>query len=350
MIREDHGNLLRAEVDALVNTVNTVGVMGKGIALQFKRAYPEMFRAYERAAKSGELQLGEMFVWETGVLDGPRLVINFPTKGHWRSPSRIADIENGLRDLVDVIERYQVRSIAVPPLGCGHGGLNWDEVAPLIWRALGPISDTVDVLVYPPDGAPPAADMIDRTPRPRMSSARAAVVKLLRAYENSSLRGTTPIEVQKLAYFLQLAGENLRLDFTKGAYGPYADSLRKTLREIEGHFITGFGDGSAKVLEAEPLYVIEQAADQADAILADDSTTAERVDRVIALTEGFTSMYGLELLATAHWAATHCDPPTQAEITRVVQSWNERKSRIFTPEHIGAALAQLDEQGWLSVS
>ncbi|GAB4587633.1 macro domain-containing protein [Nocardia sp. IFM 10818] len=150
MIREEHGDLLRAEADALVNPVNTVGVMGKGLALQFKRAYPEMFRAYERAAKSGQVRVGEMFAWETGVPDGPRFIVNFPTKRHWRSASRLSDIEAGLADMVAVIEKLGIRSIAVPPLGCGLGGLDWGEVAPLIERALGPVADTVDVLVYPP--------------------------------------------------------------------------------------------------------------------------------------------------------------------------------------------------------
>lgn len=350
MIREEHGNLLRADVDALVNTVNTVGVMGKGIALQFKRAYPQMFDAYERAAKSGLVRVGEMFVWETGMLEGPRFIINFPTKRHWRSPSQLPDIDAGLHDLVDVIVKNSIRSIAVPPLGCGNGGLDWREVAPLIWRSLGPIADTVDVLVYPPEGAPPAADMINRTARPRMTSARAAVLKILRAYENSSMGGATPLEVQKLVYFLQLSGANLRLEFAKGSYGPYADNLRKTLREIEGHFVTGFGDGSARALEAEPLYVLPEAVAEADELLADDSTTTARVDRVIALTEGFSSMYGLELLATVHWAAAQGDSLDPEEITRLVQGWNERKGRIFTSEHIAVALAQLSEQGWLAAS
>ncbi len=181
MIREAHGNLLRADVEALVNTVNTVGVMGKGIALQFRRAYPEMFLAYERATKFGDVRIGEMFVWETGALDGPRFIVNFPTKRHWRSSSRLPDIEAGLTDLVTTIKKHGIRSIAIPPLGCGHGGLQWHDVAPLIWESLEPLARSVDILVYPPEGAPPAADMITRTARPRMTTTRAAVIKLLRS-------------------------------------------------------------------------------------------------------------------------------------------------------------------------
>lgn len=124
MIQEAHGNLLDAEADALVNTVNTVGVMGKGIALQFKRAFPENYKAYKRACDQGAVELGQMFIWDAGALagDGPRYVINFPTKKHWRSKSKLSDIRAGLDDLVRQLKDLSINSVAVPPLGCGHGG------------------------------------------------------------------------------------------------------------------------------------------------------------------------------------------------------------------------------------
>lgn len=158
MITEAEGNLLDAPVDALVNTVNTVGVMGKGIALQFKRAYPVMFKEYAAAAKRGDLAIGRMHTWRTGQLSGPTIIINFPTKRHWRGSSKLADIEAGLDDLVDVVRREGVGSIAVPPLGCGQGGLDWAVVEPLIRSKLAQLGD-VDVRLYPPAGPPPAADM-----------------------------------------------------------------------------------------------------------------------------------------------------------------------------------------------
>jgi O-acetyl-ADP-ribose deacetylase (regulator of RNase III) len=349
MIREQHGNLLRSDADALVNTVNTVGVMGKGIALQFRRTYPAMFNAYESAAKNGDIRIGEMFVWETGALSGPRFIINFPTKRHWRAPSRIEDIESGLVDLVAVIKKYDIMSIAIPPLGCGNGGLPWDDVAPRILQALRPLADAVDIHIYPPQGAPAAADMVNRTKEPRMTAARAAIVKLLQTYQSISAHGTTLVEAQKLAYFLQQAGEDLRLDFVKGRYGPYADNLRKTLSQIEGHFITGFGDGSAKTLDAEPLFVIPEAGAAADAVLTRTDTTTRRVARVIALTEGFDSMYGMELLATVHWVAAHDPSPQHETIAAAVQSWNDRKGRLFTNQHVAEALARLHDQEWLPV-
>jgi O-acetyl-ADP-ribose deacetylase (regulator of RNase III) len=124
------GNLLEADVDALVNTVNTKGVMGKGIALQFRRAFPENYEAYRAACDAGEVRLGRMFVFLTGRLERPRVIINFPTKGHWKSRSRLTDVEAGLHDLRRVLVEYGVDSVALPPLGCGLGGLRWAEVRP----------------------------------------------------------------------------------------------------------------------------------------------------------------------------------------------------------------------------
>src|SRR5690349_8544281 len=125
MIEHKAGDLLRADVEALVNTVNTVGIMGKGVALQFRQAYPDNYAAYRKACTHGEVQIGKMFVFATGYLTNPRLIINFPTKRDWRSKSRLEDIEAGLIDLVAVVRSERITSIAIPPLGCGNGGLQW---------------------------------------------------------------------------------------------------------------------------------------------------------------------------------------------------------------------------------
>lgn len=156
MMTEVHGNLLEADVEALVNAVNTVGVMGKGIALQFRRAFPEMYDAYVRACKAGEVAVGRMHVWATGAPTGPRYVVNFPTKKHWRSGSQLSYIDDGLVDLVRVIREHRIRSIAIPLLGAGHGGLDRAEVRPRIEAALGGLTD-VDVRLYVPEVRPPEA-------------------------------------------------------------------------------------------------------------------------------------------------------------------------------------------------
>lgn len=171
MIILSHGNLLTADADALVNTVNTVGVMGKGIALQFKRAYPANYAAYRAACASNEVRLGRVFVFDSARLGPRRYVINFPTKGHWRAGSRLSDIEAGLTDLVHVVRERQITSVAVPALGCGNGGLDWNEVRPAIERAFAELPD-VRVLLFPPEGAPAPADMPVATEKPPLTSGR----------------------------------------------------------------------------------------------------------------------------------------------------------------------------------
>jgi O-acetyl-ADP-ribose deacetylase (regulator of RNase III) len=152
MIHSTQGDILRDESEAIVNTVNCVGVMGRGIALQFRNAYPENYKAYEKACQRGEVQPGRMFVHETGELTGPRYIINFPTKRHWRGKSRMEDIDSGLEALVELLRKKKIQSIALPPLGSGLGGLDWSEVRPRIVTALGDLND-LKVTIYEPAGA-----------------------------------------------------------------------------------------------------------------------------------------------------------------------------------------------------
>lgn len=345
MISEADGNLLTADVDALVNTVNTVGIMGKGIALQFKRAFPTMFKAYARAAKAGELRLGEMYVWPTQQLDGPRFVINFPTKGHWKTSSRLADIERGLDDLVRVVRDHDIASIAVPPLGCGNGGLDWAVVEPLIHRKLEVLSD-VDVRLYPPVGAPRASSMVNAETAPRMTPGRAALIQLLVSYRRFATEDPTLIEVQKLMYFLQAAGEKLKLNYAENIYGPYADNLRYVLRTVEGHYLSGYGDGATPVQLAEPISVLPGAEEAARPVIAEHPETAQHINRVLDLVGGFESAYALELLATVHWVMDH--GASDGDVVDRVRAWSPRKQRMFTVEHIEVAASALRDRKWSS--
>jgi O-acetyl-ADP-ribose deacetylase (regulator of RNase III) len=348
VISKGEGNLLRAEVDALVNTVNTVGVMGKGIALQFKRAYPAMFKAYEAAAKAREIRLGKVFVWETEQLTGPRFIVNFPTKGHWRGRSRLADIEAGLSDLIRVVRERDISSIALPPLGCGNGGLNWSDVEPLIVNASSALPD-VHFILYPPKGAPSAAAMQTNERRPRMTLGRAALIALLDSYSEQASASASLIESQKLMYFLQIAGEPLRLHYEKNLYGPYADNLRHVLKVVEGHYLQGFGDGSRPVMDAESLDVLPGAMDDARAFLSEHPDTEQRIERVLELANGYETPYGLELLASVHWIANEDPIPVQDvdHLIAKVQSWTPRKGRMFTDKHIRSAWESLHDKGWI---
>ena len=204
MIEPTHGNILKDDAEALVNTVNCVGVMGKGIALQFKKAFPENFKAYETACRRKEVKPGHMFVFETGQMFNPRYIVNFPTKRHWRGKSRYEDIESGLEALVREVRQRKIRSIAIPPLGSGLGGLQWRKVKAMIEEAFKNLPD-VRVKLYEPKGSPDAADMPVRTVKPKMTVARALLIKLMKQYTRFAYR-LTLLEIQKLAYFLQESG------------------------------------------------------------------------------------------------------------------------------------------------
>jgi O-acetyl-ADP-ribose deacetylase (regulator of RNase III) len=339
------GDLLRQDdVDAIVNTVNCVGVMGKGIALQFKNKWPENNRAYEMACKLKEVRTGHMFVFDSGGLVKPNL-INFPTKDHWRGKSRMEYIRDGLVDLVKQVKLLGIRSIAIPPLGCGNGGLDWDVVRPLIEQAFDELSD-VEVRMFEPAGAPDPKSMEVRTSRPRMTAGRAAILKVLDTYRSLEY-GLSRIEVQKLAYFLQEAGEDLKLTFVKNQYGPYSEELRHALNRMEGHFIRGLGDG---VVEAE-IEPREDALSEAEEFIAvsGHAKLAQHVARVASLIDGFQSPYGMELLATVHWVATRePDVNTLDQAILAVHSWNARKATIMQPAHVRAAWSRLAELGWVT--
>jgi O-acetyl-ADP-ribose deacetylase (regulator of RNase III) len=347
MLELIEGNLLEAEADALVNTVNTEGVMGKGVALQFAKKFPDMLAAYKAACKAGEVLPGRMHIYERGEMFQPRYIINFPTKRHWRSPSRIEDIEAGLQALVQDIERLHIRSIALPPLGCGNGGLDWNEVFPRIKAALASLKD-VRVLVFPPKGAPSAEAIVHSTPRPAMNPSRAIVLKIWQQYFALGYQ-LTLLEIHKLLYFLQEAGEPLRLRFAKDTYGPYADNLRHLLHRFEGHFTLGFADGRNK--PDTEIVLQPGAVQEAEKFLAEHADTSQpslqRLDRVAHLVEGFESPYGMELLATVHWIATHDGAETMDDVVAGVHHWNARKKKLMTREHIELAYERLEAHGWI---
>lgn len=347
MIRVTRGNILDAEAEALVNTVNTVGVMGKGIALQFKRAFPENFKEYERACKAKTFDVGTVLTVKVSQLEGPRYVINFPTKRHWKGKSKLEFIESGLEALAVEIERLAINSIAIPPLGCGLGGLNWPDVFKRIQDALGRFED-VDILVFEPAGKPAASEMKTATERPAMTAGKAALLGLMKRYMVPLMdEAVTLLELHKLMYFMQETGEKLRLQFVKGNYGPYAQNLRHVLTQIEGHYLNGFSDASeepGKILEPLP-----GAMEEAEAFLKKKPQTHERFERVERLIEGFETAYGLELLASVHWVAKHekSRASDTEEAIRLMHEWNVRKRESFAAEHIRVAWDQLVQKGWL---
>lgn len=343
MINIVEGNFLEANAEALVNTVNCVGVMGKGIALQSKKAFPDNYEAYAQACKRGDVKPGVMFVYETKRILNPKYIINFPTKRHWIGRSKYEDIDSGLQSLVVEVRRRNIKSIAIPPLGCGNGGLNWRIIRPMIEHTLS-VLPNVQVYLYEPKGAPKASLMPVATKVPKMTIARALLIKLLQQYNNSAYR-LTLLEIQKLAYFLQEAKQELRLNFVQHTYGPYAHNLNKVLEILEGHYIRGYGDNQKPDVEIE---LWQDAIDKADKYLVNHPAAQRRLTKVAALVDGFETPYGMELLASVHWITAHVKTAVDIEGTvNQMQLWNKRKSKIFKPKHIKIAWQRLESQGWI---
>lgn len=344
MIFIKKGNLLQDEAEALINTVNCVGIMGKGIALQFKQAYPEVFKEYEKACRREEVQPGKMHFVETKSLFNPKYIINFPTKRHWKNKSRMEDIESGLVDLVKVIKELNIKSIAVPPLGCGNGGLKWADVRPKIETVFEQLPD-IELHLYEPAGSPNPDRIKIGTSRPKMTRSRALFLMLMNDYSVPGYK-LSLLEVQKLAYFLQTVGEPLRLRFEKGKYGPYADNLNHVLQRLDGHFIRGFGDRNR---DAE-IYLIDDAEKEAEQFLLEDNEAFEHLEKVRDIIEGYETPYGLELLATVHWVAK-TTPEIKSNVQKVIEevhNWNERKREVFKEKHIVKAWERLGLIGLLN--
>ncbi|MBS0188951.1 MAG: macro domain-containing protein [Planctomycetes bacterium] len=351
MIRFTQGNLFDARAEAIVNTVNTVGVMGKGIALMFKDKFPENFKAYEKACKADEVRVGRMFVTQSPNLSGPRWIINFPTKKHWRNPSKIEWIQDGLVDLRRVILQHAIRSIAIPPLGSGNGGLEWVEVRPLIEAALADVPD-VDVVVYEPTAK--YQNVAKGKGVEKLTPARALIAEMIRRYELLGLECSI-LEVQKLAWVLtrvlmqQRIADPLKLTFIADRYGPYAEALRHVLNALDGSFL----HCDKRVADASPLDAIHFDSEWRERLVnylnsSDGAPYVEAINATDSLIDGFQSPLGMEALATVDWLLTREKAdPTIAGIRAGLAKWPagedaaQRKQRLFTDKLLTAAIDRL---------
>lgn len=343
MITYKTGDILKENVEAIVNTVNCVGVMGRGIALQFKKAFPENFKSYAAVCKKKELQPGSMFVFEPKQLINPKYIINFPTKRHWRGKSRLEDIESGLSALVEEIRTRQIKSIAIPPLGAGLGGLPWIEVKK---RILGAFSDLsiVDVVIFEPSEATADQRSNKSSSVPKMTAGRAALIELMNRYLRGLLDPSiTLLELHKLMYFMQHVGEPLKLNYVKGPYGPYAKNLRHVLSSIEGHLVSGYADGGDA--PDKQLSLVPGALTDAQKFLESVQDTQEHLEKVTDLVDGFESSFGLELLSTVHWLLERTQVQSLDTLVNHVYGWNNRKKQ-FSRRQIKLAVDVLSTKGW----
>lgn len=333
MIKYKQGDIFSEDVEAIINTVNCVGVMGRGLALQYKNNFPNNFKIYANACKQNKVQPGKMFVTETEQLVNPKYIINFPTKRHWKGKSKIEDIESGLLDLVQIIKRHNIKSIAIPSLGSGLGGLDWNIIKKTIKHALINVQN-IDIVIYEPlDDVSVVKNISKKVPK--MTEGRAALIGLMNKYLEGMLDPfISLLEIHKLVYFMQEIGEPLKLDFKKAQYGPYAQNLRHVLNAIEGHFIDGYVDGGDA--PHKQIKLIPGAIADANKYLEDKTKTKNNFTKVANLISGFETSFGLELLSTVHWTIKHDNVDSIDSLTSTIYNWNEGKKK-FSKRQINIA-------------
>ena len=357
MIRFTQGNLLEAKTEALVNTVNTVGVMGKGIALMFKERFAENYRLYSAACKAGEVETGKVHVTAVNELDGPRWIVNFPTKRHWRSPSQMAWITEGLHDLRRFLIENDVKSVAVPPLGAGNGGLKWPEVREQIVDVLSDLN--VDVLVFEPSNQ--YLNVTKHSGVEKLTPARALIAELVRRYWVLGMECSL-LEIQKLAWFLERAIEKLPdtknplgLTFVANKYGPHANRLKHLLNYLDGSYLCC----AKRISDADISDVISFNQERRSFLQAylqiEAKEYSQALERTAELIDGFESPFGMELLATVDWLLSQEGvSATVPAVREALKHWNggsdaaARKSRLFDDLALEIALKRLISSGFRS--
>ncbi|WP_138480090.1 type II toxin-antitoxin system antitoxin DNA ADP-ribosyl glycohydrolase DarG [Dyadobacter bucti] len=325
MIKYITGNILDSTAYALINTVNTVGVMGKGIALQFKKAYPNNFKSYENASKSRSVVVGKMFVTKDYNADsGEKLIINFPTKIDWRKPSEYEYIEDGLEDLINVIKDNQIKSIAIPPLGAGNGGLKWEKVKKIIENKLKDLD--IEIFVYEP------TDQIKehlKNERVKLTDARALLLFVLYDLVRHG-EYVSEFSAEKVCYFLQKFGAKkyLKLDYEANFYGPYSGKVRFVLNALNGSYIMGFSDMNKKPFE--PLTLVGDGYETVKKHVYENPELLAIATKTIEFLRDFYSDFGLELLSSIDYIGTNQGSFQTEIITQRLDEWSDRKRSLFS--------------------
>lgn len=341
MITYVEGNILESKVDALVNTVNTVGVMGKGLALQFKKEFPHNFKIYEQACKSKSFNIGDLIVTEEeSLLYGKKTIIDLPTKTDWRKPSEYSYIDTGLKQLVSVIKEKQIKSIAIPSLGTGHGGLEWIKVKELIESNLKEVDSNIHV--YLPNAVIKEAMKEERA---KLTPARAMLLAVLFDLAKSG-EFVSEFAAEKVAYFLQRFGAKgeFKLTFEPNFYGPYSGKVRRVLYYLNGSYITGYSAMDKKPFEE--LGIMMDAEDDVLAYLNQESnhTFLDIVNETKSFLSGFYSAFGLELLSTVDFLSNKFQTKDLDKILNYLKDWSDRKQTLFSNrKFVEQAIAKLEK-------
>lgn len=333
------GNLLDSDAQALVNTVNTVGVMGKGIALQFKERFPINYSIYSDACKKGLVSVGNMLVVDESTLNGVKTIINFPTKQEWFKKSQYSYIELGLIDLAKTIKEKNIQSIAIPPLGCGNGGLKWEKVKILIDNYLGNVD--CDIQIFEPDENIKKVLQAEQSGKKiKLTPARAMLLYALFKYERLG-EVASLFAANKLAYFLQKTGEPLKLEFKPYYYGTYSYAVQKVLYSLNGIYLKGMEQMDIKPFE--PLQLDHTKFAEIETYVKTNLSSAQavRLDNLFRIIDGFETTLSLEILSTIHYIISDTTKLSEEEVLEKVQNWNNRKRNIIKADHVSVALEHL---------
>jgi O-acetyl-ADP-ribose deacetylase (regulator of RNase III) len=344
MIQFIEGNLLESKAEALVNTVNTVGVMGKGIALQFKNQYPDNYKLYVKACKEEEIKIGKLFVTEdSSLLGGRKIIINFPTKTDWRKPSEYSYIESGLKELARLITENKIQSIAIPPLGAGNGGLDWHLVKNMIQQYLSGLKCDIQYM------NPILICEAMKKERVKLTPARAMLLSVLYDLVRNG-EFVSEFASEKAAYFLQRFGakDQFKLEFQPNFYGPYSGKVKHVLYYLNGSYITGYSSKDKKPFEE--LGIMFDGETEVIEYLnqSEHRTFKQFADNTKQFLTGFYSAFGLELLSTVDYLMSEKQARTNEEVTRQIESWSDRKKSLFSnPKFIDLAIEKLEKASFV---
>lgn len=331
------GNIFDSKAQVLVNTVNTVGVMGKGIALQFKKAFPSNFKAYSEACKRGEVEVGKLFVYrDSNLTSGEKIIINFPTKKHWRKPSEYSFIEEGLKDLIRVIEKHNLSSIAIPPLGSGNGGLEWERVKKMIEARLTHLP--IEIFVYEPTAR--IKEKL-RKERVKLSNARALLLYVLFDLVKQG-EYVSEFSSEKICYFLQKFGAKkyFKLDFSPEFYGPYSGKVRYILNVLNGSYLMGYSDMDKKPFD--PLTLVSDSYESVKDMIEGNEELFSIAQKTIEFLNGFYSDFGLELLSSVDYIIESKKSYDKDIIIQSLEEWSNRKRSLFSnPKYLDISLNHL---------
>jgi len=346
MIKYIKGNILESPAQALINTVNTVGVMGKGIALQFKKTFPNNYKAYLEACKNNKIQIGKLFIHtDSNMLSGQKIIINFPTKTNWRKPSEYIYIEKGLDHLINIITQYNIKSIAIPPLGAGNGGLEWEKVKNIITDKLQNLD--IEVFIYEPTN-----QIKEYLKKERVKLTEARALFLYVSYDLvKNGEYVSEFSSEKVCYFLQRFGARkyFKLKYEPNFYGPYSGKVRYILNILNGSYIMGFSDMNKKPFE--PLTILSDGYEAVKEYIENDLELSQIANKTTEFLSGFYSDFALELLSSVDFIISENKTFDNRIILQRLTEWNDRKRSLFSNDkYIKITINHIKEnapQQWL---